>query len=50
MVSFRWPEDLEAIWERLRDLNTNYGFAANQRPFVVGEVIGGADGSENFYA
>lgn len=45
----RWPGDLEIIWSRLRNLNTAHGFAANQRPFVVGEVIGG-DGSENFHA
>lgn len=45
-----WPGDLEVIWGRLKNLNTNYGFAANSRPFVVGEVIGGADGSEGFYA
>ena len=44
------PADLEAIWARLRNLNTNYGFASNQRPFVVGEVIGGHDGSEGFFA
>lgn len=45
-----WPGDLEVIWGRLNNLNTNHGFAANSRPFVVGEVIGGADGSEGFYA
>jgi alpha-amylase len=44
-----WPGDLEIIWSRLRNLNTAHGFAANQRPFSVGEVIGG-DGSENFHA
>lgn len=37
----RWPGDLEVIWGRLKNLNTNYGFAANLRPFVVGEVIAG---------
>lgn len=36
-----WPGDLEVIWSRLKNLNTNYGFAANSRPFVVGEVIAG---------
>lgn len=45
-----WPGDLEIIWGRLRNLNTNYGFASNSRPFVVGEVIGGYDGSEGFFA
>lgn len=33
-----WPGDLENIWGRLKNLNVNYGFAANSRPFVVGEV------------
>lgn len=33
-----WPHDLEVIWGRLKNLNVNYGFAANSRPFVVGEV------------
>lgn len=47
-----WPEDLQNIFGRLKNLNTNYGFAANSRPFIVGEVIdnGGEaiDGSEYF--
>lgn len=36
-----WPEDLEVILGQMKNLNTNYGFAANSRPFVVGEVIQG---------
>lgn len=48
-VLIRWPGDLEIIWSRLNNLNTDHGFAANQRPFSAGEVIGG-DGSENFHA
>ncbi|KAL7040556.1 hypothetical protein ACKWTF_000444 [Chironomus riparius] len=36
-----WPGDLEVIWSRLKNLNTAHGFAANSRPFVVGEVIAG---------
>lgn len=33
------PADLANIFDRLTNLNTNYGFAANSRPFIVGEVI-----------
>lgn len=36
-----WPADLEYILGRMKNLNTNYGFPANSRPFVVGEVIQG---------
>jgi hypothetical protein len=39
----RWPGDLEVIWARLGNLNTAHGFAANARPFVVGEVSDGYD-------
>lgn len=38
IMKHMWPQDLEVIWGRLKDLNVNYGFAANSRPFVVGEV------------
>jgi alpha-amylase len=34
-----WPGDMEAIFGRLNNLNTNYGFAANSRPFITSEVI-----------
>jgi alpha-amylase len=33
------PSDLQNIFGRLKNLNTNYGFAANSRAFIVGEVI-----------
>jgi alpha-amylase len=33
------PSDLQVIFGRLKTLNTNFGFAANSRAFVVGEVI-----------
>lgn len=33
------PRDLENIFGRLNNLNTNFGFAAGSRPFIVGEVI-----------
>lgn len=36
-----WPKDLENILGQMKNLNQNYGFAANSRPFVVGEVIQG---------
>ena len=38
IMKHMWPHDLENIWGRLKNLNVNYGFAANSRPFVVGEV------------
>lgn len=34
-----FPADLTNIFARLNNLNTNFGFAANLRPFIVGEVI-----------
>ncbi|KAG5678093.1 hypothetical protein PVAND_007795 [Polypedilum vanderplanki] len=36
-----WAEDLEYIFSRMHNLNTNHGFHANSRPFVVQEVIVG---------
>lgn len=33
------PSDLQNIFARLNNLNTAFGFAANSRPFIVGEVI-----------
>lgn len=38
VMKHMWPQDLAVIWSRLKNLNTNYGFAANSRPFIVGEV------------
>lgn len=34
-----WPVDMENIFGRLNNLNQNYGFATNLRPFIVQEVI-----------
>lgn len=34
-----WPEDLEAIFSQIDDLNTNFGFAEGSRPYIYQEVI-----------
>lgn len=34
-----WPSDLEIIYGRLNNLNTEYEFEVNARPFIVQEVI-----------
>ncbi|XP_022105475.1 alpha-amylase 1-like [Acanthaster planci] len=34
-----WPGDLKAIYSKLKNLNTNFGFLSNARPFFVQEVI-----------
>lgn len=34
-----WPGDLGVIFGRLKNLNTNYGFAPNSRAFITQEVI-----------
>ena len=34
-----WPADLQVIFSQLHNLNTNHGFAANSRAYMVGEVI-----------
>lgn len=34
-----WPEDMKAIFERVRNLNEEHGFAPNSRPFIYQEVI-----------
>nr|ABO77640.1 alpha-amylase [Musca domestica] len=34
-----WPEDLEVIYGRLKDLNTDFGFPANTKPYIYQEVI-----------
>nr|ADP89000.1 alpha-amylase [Hermetia illucens] len=34
-----WPSDLKVIYDRINNLNTAHGFAANSRPFIVQEVI-----------
>lgn len=33
-----WPADLKVIYDRLTDLNTEFGFAANTRPYIYQEV------------
>lgn len=34
-----WPHDLQAIYNRLHNLNTAHGFPANARPYIYQEVI-----------
>ena len=34
-----WPADLEIIFDLLRDLNTDFGFASGSRPYIYQEVI-----------
>ncbi|XP_055383847.1 alpha-amylase 4N-like [Condylostylus longicornis] len=34
-----WPEDLEVIYKRVKNLNTNFGFPQNARPLIYQEVI-----------
>ncbi|KAL5288355.1 Amy-d.2 family protein [Megaselia abdita] len=34
-----WPADLDVIYKRIKNLNTQHGFAPNSRPFIVQEVI-----------
>lgn len=34
-----WPSDLEAIYSRLDNLNTDYGFPPMSRPFIVHEIV-----------
>ncbi|XP_070501831.1 alpha-amylase A-like [Chironomus tepperi] len=43
IMKHMWPHDVQAIWSRLKTLNVNHGFAANSKPFVVGEVSDGYD-------
>lgn len=47
------PDDLTNIFGRLNNLNMAYGFPANARPFIVGEVIDHGNepisGSEYFH-
>ncbi|KAL3280312.1 hypothetical protein HHI36_017801 [Cryptolaemus montrouzieri] len=33
-----WPQDLNVIYSRLHNLNTEYGFSENTRPFIYQEV------------
>lgn len=34
-----WPADLKKIVASLKNLNTEYGFSPNSKPFVFQEVI-----------
>lgn len=34
-----WPEDLQVIYDRLKNLNTAHGFPPNARPYIYQEVI-----------
>lgn len=34
-----WPSDLNVIYSRLKNLNTEHGFPENARPFIFQEVI-----------
>lgn len=34
-----WPNDLKAIYDRLDNLNPEFGFASNLRPYIYQEVI-----------
>lgn len=34
-----WPYDLEEIYKRLHNLNPDFGFAPNSRPYIYQEVI-----------
>ncbi|XP_072949077.1 alpha-amylase 4N-like isoform X2 [Epargyreus clarus] len=34
-----WPKDLSEIYKRLHNLNTDFGFAPNTKPYIYQEVI-----------
>lgn len=34
-----WPEDLKAIYSSVKNLNTDFGFPKNARPYIYQEVI-----------
>lgn len=34
-----WPADLAAIYSKLKNLDTSYGFSKNTRPYIFQEVI-----------
>ncbi|GLV35221.1 Amylase proximal [Carabus blaptoides fortunei] len=38
-VKHMWPVDLQAIFSRINNLNTDHGFATNSRPLIFQEVI-----------
>jgi alpha-amylase len=33
------PDDLRAIYKKLNNLNTRFGFASGSKPYIVQEVI-----------
>lgn len=33
-----WPEDLKTIYDNLNNLNSNFGFEPNTRPYIYQEV------------
>lgn len=39
ILCFSRPDDLKAIFNRLHNLNTSFGFAENSKAFIVQEVI-----------
>lgn len=47
-----WPNDLKAIYTNLKNLNTEFGFSPESRPFIYQEVIdlGGEAISASEYA
>lgn len=38
-----WPEDLKKLYEKLKSLNTKYGFKPDTRPYIYQEVISMTD-------
>lgn len=34
-----WPSDLKYIYSKLNNLNTEYGFPPNTKPYIYQEVI-----------
>ncbi|XP_077291632.1 alpha-amylase A-like [Arctopsyche grandis] len=46
-----WPKDLQVIYEKLHNLNSNHGFPQAARPYIYQEVVdlGGDDISRDLY-
>lgn len=38
-AKYMWPSDLEAIFSRLDNLNVDYGFPSNTKPFVYHDLV-----------
>ena len=34
-----WPGDLKIIYDRVKNLNTDFGFPSGARPYIFQEVI-----------